>query len=126
MIGMRMEPATSWSLLSIWSPETADSGFTIRTGQAAKRAFLFRVSRIAELPRIVFPRMRSAANPGVTYTVESSIDEITWTPLATWEYSEQVLRSEGDWDEVEVIVLDRSPVQEFYRIRLDLESPLAS
>lgn len=83
-------------------------------------------TRMARLSRIVFPRMRANANPGVLYLPEKSTDLSTWQVLGTGEYSEQVIQTSGDWEEVEIIVLDEAHRQRFYRIKLELESPLPS
>lgn len=72
--------------------------------------------RRAAVSVLVFPRMKASANSGVGYALEWSSDLDAWNPVPAWLMEERVLRSEGDWDEVEVSILDDSLPKRFYRV----------
>jgi len=74
--------------------------------------------------RIVFPRMRASANPGISYMAECSADLVTWTPLSGAETLEQILRTEGDWEEVELRIADSKYQRRYYRVSLSLTQSL--
>ncbi len=80
--------------------------------------------RYERMSRIVFPIMKNSAGPGVTCRTEQSSDLRQWTRLPASSTAERVLRSSGDWDEVELIIMDSVYQQRFYRICLELSAPL--
>lgn len=71
------------------------------------------------MSRIVYPRMIESANPGVNYRLEQSADLQLWTDIPPAIFTERVLRSTGDWDEVETVIMDSPRRQMFYRVCLE-------
>jgi hypothetical protein len=74
--------------------------------------------------RMVFPRMRASANPGISYIAESSADLVTWSRVSETEMLELVIRTDGDWEEVELRIADSKYQRRYYRISLSLTQPL--
>jgi hypothetical protein len=60
--------------------------------------------------------MRESARPGVVYALECSVDLATWVSVPAGQCVERVLRSDGDWDEVEVTILDEGYPTRSYRV----------
>jgi hypothetical protein len=73
----------------------------------------------ARVSRLVFPRMRASVNPGVNYRIERSSDLGQWTTVPASSVTERVIRSNGDWDEVETLLMDVGHRTMFYRICLE-------
>ena len=81
---------------------------------AGKMGLPVQAQRWAQATKIVYARMRAAANPGVSYRLEGSTDLATWEVSPAWQYREQVLRSDGDWEQVEVVAIqDEGPARTF-------------
>jgi len=80
--------------------------------------------RTASFSRYIYPRMRAAARPGANYSIEQSPDLQAWTRVPVSNIVERVIRSSGDWDEIEAILMDSNYQQSYYRFALDLAEPL--
>jgi hypothetical protein len=65
---------------------------------------------------MTFPRVKASSRSGISYVVEWSVDLEDWKPLPVWQMGERVLRSSGDWDEVEISILDDHLSNRFYRV----------
>jgi hypothetical protein len=65
-----------------------------------------------------FARLRNSSNPGVNYTIEQTANLRDWTPTPKSGIAERIIRSSGDWEEVEATILDTSPSFRFYRVGL--------
>jgi hypothetical protein len=76
------------------------------------------------MSRIVFPKMREFAAPGVTYGIEQSTDLRQWSKVPAPSISARVLRSDGDWDEVETLIMDSVHPSVFYRVCLETTFPI--
>jgi hypothetical protein len=76
------------------------------------------------ITRLVFPRMRASANPGISYAAECSADLVNWVRVGANEMLEQVLRTDGEWEEVELRISDSKEYRRYYRISLSLTQPL--
>ncbi len=86
------------------------------TAPAQKGGLPAQTCGLAPVTTLVFPRMKASANPGVTYTLESSLNQIAWTVVPSEQYLEQVRRTQGDWEEVEITIPDGANSQWTYRI----------
>jgi hypothetical protein len=65
---------------------------------------------------MTFTRVKASSRSGISYAVEWSVDLEDWKPLPVWQMGERVLRSVGDWDEVEISILDDHLSNRFYRV----------
>jgi hypothetical protein len=74
--------------------------------------------------RLVFARLRQEADPGLTYTIEESADLTGWAAVPAERLTERILRSAGDWEEVECTIPRPDGPSCFYRIHLELTQPL--
>ena len=68
--------------------------------------------------RVSFARMAAGVNSGVTYQLESSVDLVNWQPVPVGGCEETVLRSEGNWEEVECLIYGGSGPERFHRIQV--------
>ncbi|MEO5917138.1 MAG: metallophosphoesterase [Luteolibacter sp.] len=75
----------------------------------------------ARMSRIVYPRMRSSSLTDINYRIEQTRDLKTWEKVQPSVCAETILLSTGDWEQVEVVILDSAYQQRFYRICLDLD-----
>lgn len=80
--------------------------------------------RTLPLPKLVFPRMKSDANPGVSYGVEQSPDLTNWSDVRPFETAERILRKNGDWEEVEIVILTGDSSRMYYRMKVELSQDL--
>ena len=76
------------------------------------------------MSRIVFPKMRESTASGVTYGIEQSTNLQQWSKVPAPSISERVLRSDGDWDEVETLIMDSAHPSVFYRVCLVTTFPI--
>jgi len=74
--------------------------------------------------RLVFPRMKEAANPGVNYSVQQSPGLDGWAAVPESEMSETILRSMGDWEEVQITIPMGDSPQRYFRVNVGLAAPL--
>ncbi len=68
--------------------------------------------------RLVFARMAARLNSGITYQLERSVDLVNWQPVLVGGCEETVLRSEGNWEEVECLIYGGSEPDRFHRIQV--------
>ena len=80
--------------------------------------------RPERMSRIVFPKMRESTASGVTYGIEQSTNLQQWSKVPAPSISERVLRSDGDWDEVETLIMDSAHPSVFYRVCLETTFPI--
>ncbi len=73
---------------------------------------------------IRYARLRKSTNSGVDYRIEESTDIKQWTTLDRRFIAERIIRTNGDWDEVEAIIINSTNSSRTYRVRLDLTEPL--
>lgn len=73
---------------------------------------------------IRYARLRKSANSGVNYRIEESTDIKAWTILDRRFIAERIVRTNGDWDEVEAIIINSTNSSRTYRVSLDLTEPL--
>lgn len=79
----------------------------------------------SRVSRIVYPKIRVEAKSGVTIQIQQSVDLTTWTTVPSAMISERILRSDGDWDQVEAVIMDTNAPQAFYRVAVELTESLA-
>lgn len=72
--------------------------------------------RRGSVQRLVYTRPMASANPGVTCVIQSSKDLVNWAPVADSLVQENVLRSQGEWEEVEAVFVHGLPPRTFFRI----------
>jgi hypothetical protein len=80
----------------------------------------------ARTSRIIYPRMRPETNSGVIYRIQRSPDLNAWSDVPSSMIAERILRSDGDWDEVEATIVDIGIQTTFYRVSLELSAPLSA
>jgi len=80
----------------------------------------------ADLRRLVFPRIKAGSNPGISYIIQQSADLDVWTDIPPSTMGETILRSSGDWEEVEVVVLNAESLRTYYRVKVTLSTPLVN
>jgi hypothetical protein len=108
-------------------------GFDIRSGEGSTRIYnpdlssrrtglplLRRQSSMAS--RLIFPRLRQSSDPDLQYIIEASYDLSEWTTVPTEQPTETVLRTFGDWDEMEAIIMDSAVSSRYYRVKIELSS----
>ncbi|MCX6875063.1 MAG: metallophosphoesterase [Verrucomicrobia bacterium] len=71
------------------------------------------------LATLRYTRMVASARPGVNYVLERSANLSTWQEVLLTQVAERVYRSSGEWESVQVAVLDSAGGQSFFRIRLE-------
>jgi len=76
--------------------------------------------------RLVFPRLRDQSNPGIRYKVQESRNLILWSEVPPNMMSVRVLRSSGDFDEVEAIMLESTGSRKFYKVVVEPTVALAT
>lgn len=76
--------------------------------------------------RLVFPRVRATVNPGVRYRVMESKNLTQWSEVPANLMSVRVLRSVGDFDEVEAILLESTGSRKFYNVIVESTVTLAT
>lgn len=74
--------------------------------------------------RIVFPRMRADAAPGVVYTLEQSPDLANWSAVPAADLTERILQTDGTWEQVECLAGEMTQPGMFYRVRVELSQSL--
>ncbi len=97
-------------------PRSYDPVRTVR-----KAGLPIQSTRSAKMSRILFPRMSATSNPGIHYRLMASTNLSDWRLLQPIEYNERVVRTEGDWEEVEVVIFDYAKVRSFYKFMLETE-----
>ncbi len=83
-------------------------------------------SQTVLIPSMTFARMSSQANPGIAYTLERSSNLTGWAPVNPALVIENITESNGDWDKVELAILETGAASAFYRLRLELSETLVS
>jgi hypothetical protein len=73
-----------------------------------------------------YARHRKENNPGVNYRIEETGDLKQWNTIPSRFVTERIIRTHGNFDEVEAIIMDSIHANRFYRVCLDLTGPLAT
>lgn len=76
--------------------------------------------------RLVFPRLRDLENSGVRYRILESRNLSIWNEVPANMMSLRVLRSAGDYDELEAIMLESTDSRKFYQVVLEPTVTLAT
>ena len=91
----------------------------LRTGSQAGIPIHTTQSGLCSILR--FPRVRTSSNPGVSYRIEETGNLQEWQATPRSAIAERVIRSSGDIDEVEAVIMDSSHSFRYYRICLETE-----
>jgi hypothetical protein len=114
LIEYAFEPLASGGPLRNYDPERDQNKQGLPTIRAGSRP----------LGRIVYARMKQSSSPGVTYSIQQSLDRITWDPVPLSNLTERILRSDATWEEVECLITQSSPTLIYYRTNIELTQPL--
>jgi hypothetical protein len=81
--------------------------------------------RFNPMTRIEYARMRQDASPGISYTLEQSVDLENWTEVPAANISTKVVQTAVDWEKVECLVNTPQNPTYYFRVKIELSQPLS-